>query len=200
MSSDDRTSSLGWDQVVKAAATGVGGVATGAVFLGLPGALGRTVTLVFVIITRRLSWLHRDRGARFFDKLLRRLVNTNQRIVGIVRSMIDFQHVFHRCYKGAVRLGWDHPLLFEMGLENVFFKTRPIVLSLALSTILSSTTFSSSNRNVHRARPAGGSEQAKAISFASFSPSKIRGTAGMARCLRLRTASKPSSTSCLRTR
>src|SRR5262249_4221470 len=77
---------------------------------------------------------------------------------------------------------------------TVFFKTRPIVLSLALSTILSSTTFSSSNRNVHRARPAGGSEQAKAISFASFSPSKIRGTAGMARCLRLRTASKPSST------
>src|SRR5215471_6787928 len=117
--------------------------------------------------------------------------------------MIDFQHVFHRCYKGAVRLGWDHPLLFEMGLENVFLfflKTRPIVLSLALSTILSSTTFSSSNRNVHRARPAGGSEQANAISFASFSPSKIRGTAGMARCLRLRTASKPSSTSCLRTR
>src|ERR1700751_3600445 len=162
--------------------------------------IGPAVTLVFVIITRRLSWLHPDRGARFFYKLLGRLVNTNQRIVGIVRSMIDFQHIFHRSDKGAVRLGWDHPLLFEMGLENVFFKTRPIVLSLALSTILRSTTFSSSNRNVHRTRPAGGSEQAKAISFASFSPSKIRGTAGMARCLRLRTASKPSSTSCLRTR
>jgi hypothetical protein len=28
--------------------------------------------------------------------------------------MIDFQHVFHRCHKGAVRLGWDHPLLLSM--------------------------------------------------------------------------------------
>ena len=32
------------------------------------------------------------------------------------------------------------------------------------------------------------------MSFASFTPSKIFGTAGVARCLRLRTASKPSST------
>src|SRR2546425_13313469 len=34
--------------------------------------------------------------------------------------------------------------------------------------------------------------------LASFSPSKIRSTAGIARGLRLNTASKPSSTSCLR--
>jgi hypothetical protein len=38
----------------------------------------------------------------------------------------------------------------------------------------------------------------KAISLASFSP--FRATAGVARRLRLNTASKPSSTSCLRTR
>src|ERR1019366_2557233 len=48
--------------------------------------------------------------------------------------------------------------------------------------------------------PLGGLEHARAISLASFSPSKIRATAGVARCLRLNTASKPSSTSCLRTR
>src|SRR3984893_17633429 len=46
----------------------------------------------------------------------------------------------------------------------------------------------------------GGLEQASAINLASFSPSKIRATAGVARCLRLNTASKPSSTSCFRTR
>jgi hypothetical protein len=74
------------------------------------------------------------------------------------------------------------------------------VLSLARSTILSSTTLFSNNRKVQRARPFGGFEQARAISLASFSPSKIRATAGIARCLRLNTASKPSSTSCLRTR
>ena len=55
-------------------------------------------------------------------------------------------------------------------------------------------------RDSELARPLGGFEQAKAISLASFSPSKILGTAGAARGLRLNTASRPSSTSCLRTR
>ncbi len=47
---------------------------------------------------------------------------------------------------------------------------RPIVLSLARSTIFSSTTCSSSSCNVHRLRPFGSLEQAKAISFASAAP------------------------------
>jgi hypothetical protein len=71
-----------------------------------------------------------------------------------------------------------------MGLENVFLSVRPIVESLARSTMWSSTTLFSNNRRVQRARPLGGLEQAKAISLASFSPSKIRATAGVARCLR----------------
>jgi hypothetical protein len=87
-----------------------------------------------------------------------------------------------------------------MGLESVFFKTRPIVLSLARSTMLSSTTLLSNNRKLQRARPLGGLEHARAISLASFSPSKIGGTAGVARFLRLNTAARPSSTNCLRTR
>jgi hypothetical protein len=49
----------------------------------------------------------------------------------------------------------------------------------------------SNSRSVQRARPLGGLEQARAISLASVSPSKIRATAGVARCLRLNTASKP---------
>src|SRR5437879_7995468 len=52
----------------------------------------------------------------------------------------------------------------------------------------SSTTLFSNNRKVQRARPLGGLEQAKAISLASLSPSKIRATAGIARGLRLNTA------------
>jgi hypothetical protein len=74
------------------------------------------------------------------------------------------------------------------------------VLSLARSTMLSSTTLFSSNRKVQRTRPLGGLEHARAINLASFSPSKIGGTAGVARCLPLNTASRPSSTHCLRTR
>jgi len=86
------------------------------------------------------------------------------------------------------------------GRTYFFLRVRPIVLSLARSTMFSSTTLFSNNRNVQRARPLGGFEQAKAISLASFSPSKIGGTAGVARFLRLNTAARPSSTNCLRTR
>src|SRR6185369_17052044 len=113
---------------------------------------------------------------------------------------IDSQHVFHSGYERAVGLRRDDPVLAAMGLKSVFLSARPIVLSLARSTMPSSTTLFSNNRKVQRARPLGGLEQAKAISLASFSPSKIRATAGVARCLRVNTASKPSSTSCLRTR
>ena len=56
------------------------------------------------------------------------------------------------------------------------------------------------HRKLQRAYPSGGLEQARAISRASFSPSKIRRTAGAAGALRLKTASSPSSTNCLRTR
>src|SRR6266853_4896038 len=114
-----------------------------------------------------------------------------QRVIRIVWPRVDGQHVFHRGYERAVGLGRDNPALSPMWLENVFLSVRPIVLSLARSTIWSSTTFSSNNRRVQRARPLGGLEHVKAINLASFSPSKIRCTAGVARCLRLNTASKP---------
>jgi hypothetical protein len=64
--------------------------------------------------------------------------------------------------------------------------TNPVAF-IAVSTTSPATI---SARNA-----ASGSEQARAISLASFSPSKIRATAGVARCLRFNAASKPSSTS-----
>lgn len=91
-------------------------------------------------------------------------------------------------------------MLLQVWLENVFFRTLPIVLSLAAGTMFNSTTFSSSNCNVHRARPLGGSEQARAINFASAAPSNIRGLAEFGECLRVNTASNPSSTSRRRVR
>jgi hypothetical protein len=65
-------------------------------------------------------------------------------------------------------------LLLKVRLERVFFRVRPIVLSEARSTMFSSTTALSSSVNVHRLRPAGGDEQARAISLASAAPSKMR--------------------------
>jgi hypothetical protein len=61
----------------------------------------------------------------------------------------------------------DDPVLAAMGLKSVFLSARPIVLSLARSTMPSSTTLVSNNRKVQRARRLGGLEQAKAISLAS---------------------------------
>src|SRR5260370_18630738 len=108
-----------------------------------------------------------------------------------MRPQVNSQHILHRRYEGAIRFGRNDPALLAVGLDNVFFSTRPIVLSLARSTILSSTTFSSNSRKLQRAKPSGGWEHARAISLASFSPSKIRATGGLSRTLRLSTASNP---------
>src|SRR5207247_3019868 len=127
---------------------------------------------------------------------------TDQRAIGIAWPRLDGQHVLHARYERAVGPRRDDPVLAAMGLESVFLSVRPIVVSLARSTMPSSTTLFSNNRKVLRAYPLGlgGLEHARAISLASFSPSKIGGTTGSARCLRLNTASTPSSTNCLRTR
>ena len=50
-----------------------------------------------------------------------------------------------------------------MRLETVFLTVRPIVESLARSTMPTSTTLFSNSRSVQRARPLGGLEQAGAI-------------------------------------
>jgi hypothetical protein len=72
--------------------------------------------------------------------------------------------------------------------DDVFFNVRPIVLSLAYSTMFNSTTFSSSRRRVQRANPSGAGEQARAISFASAAPSNIRRRAELGLYLRLSVA------------
>src|SRR5208282_5828833 len=82
----------------------------------------------------------------------------------------------------------------------LFFRVRPIVLSLAFSTMFNSTTFSSSRRRLQRANPSGAGEQVRAINLASAAPSKIRGRAEFGLYLRFSVASNPSSTSCCRVR
>ena len=95
-----------------------------------------------------------------------------ERNIGIARPRIHGQHVLHGGDECAVGFRRNDPLLFQMRLKDVFLRIRPIVLSLARSTMFSSTTLFANTRNVQRARPLGGSES-RAISLASFSPSKI---------------------------
>src|ERR1019366_4236442 len=97
--------------------------------------VGGTVALVLVIATSRASRLHRDRQPRFGKELLGSLVQAHQRVMGLAWPRVDGQHVFHSGYERAIGLRRDDPTLPAMGLENVFFSARPIVESLARSTI-----------------------------------------------------------------
>ena len=108
-----------------------------------------------------------------------------------MRPLVDLQHILHAGYEGGVGLRRDDPLLLQVRLENVFFSVRPIVLSLARSTMFSSTTAVSSSVSVHRRGPLGGSEQARAISLASAAPSKMRFLAEAGECLRVRRGLEP---------
>ena len=84
--------------------------------------------------------------------------------------------------KAALASGGITHCCFRCGLRVFFSSVRPIVLSLARSTIFSSTTASSNSCNVQRARPAGGLEHANAINLASAAPSKMRRLAEFGEC------------------
>jgi hypothetical protein len=68
--------------------------------------------------------------------------------IGIARLLVGFQHVFHSGDEAGAGVRRDHPLPFAARIERVFFRVRPIVLSLTFSTIFNSTTFSSSRRRL----------------------------------------------------
>ena len=57
--------------------------------------IGDAIAFVFVIVTRWLSRFGGDRRARVDDQLLRGFVEAHERALRIVRSLIDFQDVFH---------------------------------------------------------------------------------------------------------
>ena len=82
--------------------------------------IGNAIAFVFVIVTRWLSKFGGDRRARVDDQLLRGFVEAHERALRIVRSLIDFQDVFHGGDKRRVGVGRNHPLLLAMRLENVF--------------------------------------------------------------------------------
>jgi hypothetical protein len=147
--------------------------------------VSRAIALVFAIDPGRAPRLHCDRKAGFGDELLGGLIQANQRSVGIAGPRIDRQHVLHYRYECAARLGRDDPVFAAVRLRSVFLSTRWIVESLAAATMPNSTSLLSNSRELQRAWPSGGLEQARAISRASFSPSKIRGTEGRAGGLRL---------------
>ena len=77
----------------------------------------------------------------------------------------------------------------QMRTKFRFFNTRPMVEWSRSGRSSTNATCFSSSRNDHRACPAGGVEQANAISRASTSPVITDGTGGLSRCLRVIVAS-----------
>jgi hypothetical protein len=125
------------------------------------------------------------------------LVEANQRTIAVAWPRVDGQHVFHSGYERAVGLRRDDPVLAAMGLKSVFLSARPIVLSLARSTMPSSTTLFSNNRKVQRARPLGGLPPADHLlnerDRGQFVPSRRRRVMANVRAERLlKTPAEPS--------
>ena len=57
--------------------------------------IGDAIAFVFVIVNAPVVPVWRDRRARLDDQLLGGFVKAHERALRIVRSLIDFQHVFH---------------------------------------------------------------------------------------------------------
>src|SRR3546814_18350984 len=97
-------------------------------------------------------------------------------MIRIAWPRVDGQHIFHSGYERTIGLRRDDPALPAMGLENVFFSARPIVESLARSTIWSSTTFFSNSRRVQRGRPLGGRSEERRVGKEGVSSCRSRCT------------------------
>jgi len=91
----------------------------------------------------------------------------------VVRRVVNIEHIFHAYDKSSAAIGWDFPVFAQVRLKFVFFSARCTLMVETLGAIFSSTTFSASRRTVHRARPAGAGEHAKAVNRASNAPSKV---------------------------
>lgn len=102
--------------------------------------IGRAVAFVLVVEPGGLSRFHRHRNPGFGDQLLGCLIEADQRPSRITRAGIDRQHILHRRHEGAVGIGRDDPLLFQVRLKFVFLSVRATVLALTSPTMFSATS------------------------------------------------------------
>ena len=125
--------------------------------------LGNPIADIFMVDQRGPSWCTSHGGLDLSDELFIGFIHTDQRIVGVIRQLINMDNIFHVSYERGAPFRRDFPVLPEMRLKFVFFSMRCTVICETLGAKSNSTAFSASNRTVHRRRPSGVSEQAKAI-------------------------------------
>src|SRR3954447_10091112 len=135
-----------------------------------------------------------DRHFRLLQQLHRLLVHTQYRFLRIIRFRVGFEHVFHVSHKLGIVVRRNHPVLDLALGHSVFFRVLRTVSAQIDGTTSSATNSSASNCNDQRPYPAGGFPNRIAISFASPTPSSLRGVGDVARFLRSNAASKPSVT------
>ena len=147
----------------------------------------------------KLSGLRGHRFADVIQQLGRDLIHIDNPDVVTVGPGVNLQHIFHRRDKLRVCLGWDTPLLYPPRLEFVFFSVWCTVSCEIASTYSKATMRSASSRRVQRPAPSGGVLQARAIRWASPTPSRARSywRQGAFRC---NAASTPSCMAVWRTR
>src|SRR5579872_2993203 len=149
---------------------------------------------VLEILLFSRPWCYRSRRSRIAEQLFAHFIHADLRILRVVSPDIDGQHIFHASDKLRIGFRSDTPLLFEPGLEFVFFSTCRTVSWLTASTSPTLTSLCANKRKLHRPSPSGFSPHVKAIRWASFSPSRMRlsGRSGWGR--RLSASSSPWST------
>ena len=122
-----------------------------------------TISFIFLIVPGDSAWFCWHGLSCFFRQLLAGFIHTDQRTPRVECTGVEYENVFHRADKSGVCMRRDTPLILHPWLEFVFFNVFRIASWEILSTYPSSTILSARSRNVHLARPGGGSLKDNAI-------------------------------------
>src|SRR6266511_4905223 len=132
--------------------------------------IARAVSFVLVILSSSLSRFEDSWIGDGSQQLRTFLIKTDQRTPGIVGFLVERQKVFHALDE-FWRDFWNAPTSYFPRLEFVFFSSSRTVSGETRVTMPSFNISCTNSSNDQRARPAGGSLQAKAIKRASCSSS-----------------------------
>src|ERR1700690_3011305 len=136
--------------------------------------IGRAQAVILVIHPLGLAGLHRKR----FDDIRvyghQFLIQTNLRIIRIIRLFIGGQHIFHVCHQAYVDLFREAPLFPLPWLKFIFFSRSWMVEAETPSTTANSISLSRSIRSVQWSCPSGTGLHAMATITASSVPPNAR--------------------------
>ncbi len=159
--------------------------------------IGYTFPFVLIIDPLRLSRLSRQGFIYIREQLFAGLIHAYQGILGIMRTGINLQDIFHITDKSSIGLRRNAIFFFQPRLKFFFLSVVRMVSCEMLLTISNLTHRSCSNRNDQRSYPSGAAPQASAIKWASAFPSRLRAYSRSG-FLRSRVCSNPLSVNALR--